>query len=239
MKLSYLTIFILSSILLSCDNSFEELDSVNKAPSVSFAANDIVTSFSDSVKLSSKLSLLEYEGDLFLNDEDQGIYAIKYNFENNEGDFFVNGEKLTENTPFVISGKTTVSYRVKPTSGFGKYRINIAVIDKLGREGVGILELIAYENNPPVAHLKVTKLGVNSDLEYEFDARESYDRDGYRGGGIETYQYYINDQALPLTDQSVITWYFAKTGGYRVRLKVQDSDGAWSPEVEVIVQVGS
>lgn len=236
MKLKYLTILL--AMLFSCDNSFDELDSVNEAPEISFDENTTIVKLADSVKLSTKLSIFEYEGKVWLSDIDQGVYAIKYAFENNEGEFFVDGEKLSENQPFVVSDKSSVNYRVKPNSGFGIYKINIVVIDKLGREGNALLELTAYENNPPVAHFSVTKLGVNSELEYEFDARESYDRDGYRGGGVENYQYYINDQPLPLTNQSVITWYFSKAGGYRVRLKVQDSDGAWSPEEEIIVQVG-
>ncbi len=51
-------------------------------------------------------------------------------------------------------------------------------------------------------------LEAGDDLQYSFDASESFDKYQARGGGVVRYQFTVNEVELPLADQSSINFIF-------------------------------
>lgn len=237
MKIALYYIIGISIVLTGCDDSFDALNAVNSPPEISFSPDGTMVELYDSVKLSPKLATLEYAGQLYLQDPEDGINAIAYSFTKKEGTFYIDGVVLNENEPYAIGNINNPEYTIKPNSGLGEYEIKIKVIDNLGSEREATLTLVAYDNLSPVAKLSVTKVGVLSELQYSFDASQSYDKDLSRGGGVVRYQFIVNGIEIPIIKNSIINYIFPKTGGYEVQLKVQDNDGTWSEQVLEIVSV--
>ena len=225
-------------ILISCDDSFDALNEVNSAPEISFSPDKALEQLSDSVKVSPKVGTLAYSGQLYFNDKEDGVNAMQFTFTKKEGVFYIDGVKLEENVPYITGNIDNADYTIELTTGLGLYQIKISVIDNLGSEKQATLDLVAYANLEPVAKLTVSKLGILNDFQYSFDASESYDKDLARGGGVVHYQFTVNGVDLPIVDQSSINFIFPETGGYEVKVMVQDNDGAWSNEVVQIVSVG-
>ncbi len=228
----------ISLVLTGCDDSFDALNAVNSAPEISFSPDKAVEQFSDSVKVSPKVGTLQYSGHLYFHDKEDGVNALQFIFTKKEGEFYVEGEKLEEGVPYITGKIDDAGYTIIPGSGLGLYQIKISIIDNLASEKQATLKLVAYDNLEPVAKLAVSKLGILSDLQYSFDASDSYDRDVARGGGIVRYLFIVNGVDLPVVDLPLINYIFPQTGGYEVRVMVQDNDGDWSGEVVQIVIVG-
>ena len=237
MKIALYYIIGISIVLAGCDDSFDALNAVNSPPEISFSPDGALVELYDSVKLSPKVGTLEYSGQLYLKDPEDGINAIAYSFIKKEGVFYIDGVELNENEPYVIGNINNPEYVIELGSGLGDYEIKIKVIDNLGSEKEAILTLVAYDNLSPVARLSVSKVGVLSELQYSFDASESYDKDLSRGGGVVRYQFTVNGIDAPIVENSTINYIFPRTGGYEVQLKVQDNDGTWSEQVLEIVSV--
>lgn len=237
MKIGYITL-VATFLLVGCDDSFDALNTTNSSPVISFSKDEIQLSIIDSVKVSPKLGNLEYSGEVFFSDKDNGINGITFVFTKKSGEVYLEGNLIDSNIIFKVDQIDNLNFKIVPTDGTGDYEIKVSVIDNLGAEGSATIELTAYENLAPVAMLSVEKVAIVDPLEYSFSASGSYDKDVNRGGGLMRYQYSVGDVDLPVTDQPVINFIFPKPGGYEVKLKVQDNDGEWSNQATLVVTAG-
>ncbi len=176
--------------LKSCSSKESHLESINNAPEFSIKAyNDTEGEYTSEVKDSLRIPensfyKLKYK----LNDEAESLHKIKvnYNFIKGYGAFNVDAtNNIINYTP----------------DGVGEHIVEIQVKDNYNKMVVVSLELIVYDNLPPVPHLTFEKIDQN----YRVNASKSYDPDGrivnyHFDYGVKTIDIHENDNLQPVVD---------------------------------------
>lgn len=150
--------------LKSCSSKESHLESINNAPEFSIKAyNDTEGEYTSEVKDSLRIPENSfYKIQYKLNDEAESLHKIKvnYNFIKGYGAFNVDAtNNIINYTP----------------DGVGEHIVEIQVKDNYNKMAVVSLELLVYDNLPPVPQLTFEKIDQN----YRVNASRSYDPDGY------------------------------------------------------------
>ena len=95
------------------------------------------------------------------------------------------------------------------------------------------IQLSAFKNLAPKAHLEIRQVGILSRFEYILDATNSKDMDEEFGGGISVYEFLINAQVIEREDPE-LQFIFSKEGVVVLGLRVRDNDGVWSERIEEV-----
>lgn len=234
MKKELAFISLLALTALACDDTFDFIQNFNQAPTVFFSGSQSVQEMIDSLKYGST-----YEGgrnkglvgdEFYLlsigaSDPEGQIRQVTYSFQVGAGKLY-KGEQELNGTVALDNGSTQV--RIVPNLGVNT--IVFQAVDAVGQGSTGSVSLFAFTNLPPVADATFTNTRVDSQYEYEFDASKSFDADFNFGGQITQYEYVINENAALTikTNKSRVKHIFPGPGGYRIRYRVYDNEGATS-----------
>lgn len=70
-----------------------------------------------------------------------------------------------------------------------------------------------------------------SKFERRINASQSFDKDAKFGGKIVTYEFRVENQAFIRSTNDYMDYIFPQAGSYRISLRVQDHNGAWSEPI--------
>lgn len=208
-------------IFSSCNEN--RLSEINNLPELSLLDDTGEIIALDSIKISLKNGTRFYELALMADDEDNNISAIEYEILQGEVNILQNNLPLSGN---VFPDDDGIKLKIEPLFP-GRIEIRFSVTDEFNASVNGIFTLVAFNNLPPEALLESRKVGALGDLDYEIDASSSFDADKMFGGGIEKYEYVIDDVLIE-TRLNKLRHNFRQVGFYVIRLRVQDNDGEWS-----------
>lgn len=220
----YIYIVLITFTLNGCDDLGDAVEGTDTALSIGFKkGSTLVTSRTDSVKISLKSQEKAKAYSFVLKDADNKVANVTYKFVTGQGEVFQSGAK-TSGALSTKAGTTQLS--VEPFN-LGVNVIEFKATDKLNRIAHATLELIAFENIPPQAVLSYERRLEKGFFHYKISGENSVDGDQKYGGGIVKYIYTIEGKTIE-TDKNSIDWVFGDYRDYEVTLQVQDRDGAKS-----------
>jgi hypothetical protein len=212
---------LLAMVVCACnDNRFPE---INSLPTLSITNKNGELLALDSMKTSLKNGSRFYELRLSVEDEDKNIQEIRYDIMEGRVNVLQDNATLEGR---IFDEPDGINLKIEPLEP-GRIEIRFEVNDEFGESVTGIFILVAFDNLIPEGRLESRKIGALGDLDYEIDASNSFDLDERFGGGIERYEYVIDDVTIE-TRLNKLRHNFRQVGFYVIRLRVQDNDGAWS-----------
>jgi hypothetical protein len=235
-NLSLLLILIITTT--GCDDRSDVANQLFDAPLISLRPqlqtdlDSSVKTITDSVKLSNP-SLAYYPFWIDVNGNQTGNGNLQLlTFKNSVGNGFLmfNNDTILSGGAIPLVGNSTL-VRYYPNLQ-GNTKTTFIVTNRIKESDSAFLNLVAFNNLPPVANLKVNFLGQADPYEYELDASGSYDVDANFGGQITQYDFIVNGAAAIQTITPTIKYIFPAPGNYIIQLKVQDNDGAFSQVVQ-------
>jgi hypothetical protein len=145
--------------------------------------------------------------------------------------------KVLNNARVDISGIREGLLRFRALEA-GAMSFFLTVEDEDGKAGTALAKIISLENLKPVAALEIVQTDANAPYEVRISAAGSKDADEAWGGAVSKYEYTLEGFYTTVTSLPQINYIYPGPGRYRVRLRVQDNEGAWSEPVsrEVIVE---
>ncbi len=220
----YIYIGLILLTLNACDDLGDAVENTDAAIAIGFKGeNSLVTSRTDSVKISLKSQKKQKTYTFVLKDEDNKVSNVTYEFVTGQGEVFQSGAK-TSGALSIKAGTTQLS--VEPFN-LGVNVIEFQAVDKLNRIATATLELIAFENIPPQAVLSYERRLEKGFFHYNISGKNSVDGDQNYGGGIVKYIYTVAGKTIE-SNKNEIDWVFGDYGEHEVTLQVQDRDGAKS-----------
>jgi hypothetical protein len=210
----YLFISILSLLIASCDNTEDPFKDDNKAPEITVKKHlgtEFEEQFTDSLKLITGLYTFEYKID------DEETLSANITCDNETSEVTINDSEIT----------------LKPTET-GNNKIDISSVDGFGVKTNTTVNIVIFDNLPPVAKVKVVESdAILSPLQRKIDASMSFDKDEKFGGKIDEYEFRIENETTTRTPDNHINKIFAQNGSYRIKVRVKDNDGVWSDTVTI------
>ncbi|WP_020531069.1 PKD domain-containing protein [Flexithrix dorotheae] len=230
MKSIYL--ILICFIAVSCEFRWEDSMVANVPPEITFIKNgetidpetgEPYKTMKDSLKigLKSKATSVTF----YYEVRDENLSEVSYEAPDGE---MLSSDKL-ENT----NDQYQAVYR---PGRVGNNEIKIIAKDEFGATSNIFLNLIVYENLPPVAMYAYTKKGIIRPGHFEFSGAPSYDQDEKYGGDIVHYQFEIDGVEIPSPDP-IVEYIFQEEGQHEIKLKVQDNDGEWSEELRELITI--
>lgn len=209
-----LIFWLLGLVILSCDTRLESLSRYNEAPYI-LVDGEAVDFVSDTMKARQGVY---YDLRVSFFDPNDNISNIEYQvFSEAFGDLLSNG-RLADGS-YTLGD--VIEYAPLTT---GQHIFSITVKDKFDKFSSVDYDLLVLENQVPVTVVNVIE---NSQFSRTVDASGSFDPDQDLGGGILNYEFvFAGDTTVGL--QSSQTYEFATTGIFRVQVRVQDNNEAWS-----------
>jgi hypothetical protein len=232
----YLIIIIFAVNTTGCDDrssvasGFIDPPTISLRPQLQTSLDSSVKTLNDSVKLSNP-NFAYYPFWIDANENQSGNIQL-LTFKNNTGNGFLmfNADTILSGGAIPLIGNSTL-VRYYPTAQ-GNSKTTFIITNRINQSDSAFLNLVVFNNLPPVAVLNVSYLGQADPYEYEFDGSGSYDADASFGGMITQYDFIINGVAAIQTVTPVVKYIFPGPGSYIIQLKVQDNDGAFSPVVQ-------
>lgn len=129
-----------------------------------------------------------------------------------------------------ITGVTQGNLSFRPLRA-GFFAFSITVKDPQGLSSSALVELNALANQLPVALLTAQQTNAQAPNQVSIDASKSFDSDARWGGAVVKYEYALEGFYTGQTTRNKIDYIFPKPGTYRIGIRVQDNDAAWSPFV--------
>ena len=229
----YIYIVLITFTLNACDDLGDAVEGTDAAISIGFKGdNSMVTSRTDSVKISLKSQEKAKAYSFVLKDADNKVANVTYKFVTGQGEVFQSGAK----TSGALSTKAGTTQLSVEAFNLGVNVIEFKAIDKLNRIATASLELVAFENIPPQAVLFCERQLEKGFFHYKISGKNSVDGDQKYGGGIVKYIYTVEGKTIE-TDKSEIDWVFGDYRDYEVTLQVQDRDGAKSDVVKRTITI--
>lgn len=222
---------MLGLALVSCNQTRDFLTSLNEAPRINFTDNPNIPVLTDSIKLSFKNSQVKYPMTLKVTDRNNNISEILYTQIAGTGTLQQEGIDIVNNNISFRKDSSILKFDYFPTT-LGLHRLGIEVRDNFGLSNSVTIDIIAFDNLPPVAVDRWTRRGVFGEFHYEIRATESFDRDKRFGGAIEEYEYKARGviRRLLATTEGADKFQviFDQRGVYPYEVRVRDNDGRWS-----------
>jgi PKD repeat protein len=224
-----LVILFFAAALYSCDDRFDAfLSTSNTAPEIYFNDNRSLKELSDSLKISLKHTIEPIAFTLNFADRESQISSVSYTFEAGVG-------KIINSAGDDLGGAIAADNQAQQLRFVGleagNVKVRFDVRDAFNVTTSATLNVLVFVNLAPVANLTTNRIQVNSPFEYEFDASSSFDPDRSQGGGIEVYEYTIDNTFTFRTKLNRIRYVFDRSGGHEIRLSVYDNDGTRSPVI--------
>lgn len=219
---------MLTVSLLGCGGITEALEGLNDAPSINFlVTEDGSTVLYDSIKVSLKTGQEFYDFEVSVYDVNENLSRVYYEKVSGLGEMYKDGNLLPTNN--IGFEDNTIKFSYRPDNA-GLHEIRLRVEDTFGQSNGATIQLVAFENLPPVANLRVQKLAQKDEFEYRLRADESFDRDSKYGGQIALYEFTINDVIYEMVANEK-KHIFPESDVYEIFLRVKDNDGVWSERV--------
>jgi len=213
-----------SILFISCDTRADFNKDNDQPPVIQIRHDDInfqpLQSFSNQIYDSMKLSQVHYPLELNAN-----TTLINPGFQFNIN--LIGSSSLNLISNQINSNSATRYYYFQP-NGTGFKTVSFQVSDVYNLQSTATLQLLVFNNLPPIANFIATQTGQLDPLQFQIDASSSYDRDAKYGGTINTYEFTITPNYRVTTNQPVINYIFPKVGNYQIALRVQDNDSVWS-----------
>lgn len=227
------------SLTACVDDRFSSLNVLNEEPVIYISTedDDVVT---DSMKVSLKHGTEEYAFSVKYYDNG-GARVSSISAQVDGGELLQNGttvgNSLDLTTSSEIEGSVPLVFKNQGLTVSRLYSINFTVRDASGSSDQVTLQVVAFNNLPPVGTFTFEKLATTSAYEYQFDARQSKDLDEKFGGAIQAYRWKINGANEFYTTNGLIRHVFPGPGGYEMELTAFDNDGASSTPIKKLVTV--
>jgi len=211
MKIITIKGLLIVALFISCTKEKDYFNENNLAPSIyvkkignTLYEKNIV----DSMKAS--IGLVEYN----IKIEDEHVDLTKVIFQSN-----------FNTSVFTNINDSTFSYKSNIP---GEHQLIIQVTDAYNLTENAIVNIIAFENMPPVAKLKYTIQGD----ELFLDASESYDSDEKFGGRIKKYLFNVSGDLYPDTTGKK-TLSVDINQEITLKVRVYDNENAWDETQEI------
>ena len=145
--------------------------------------------------------------------------------------------KVLNNASMDVSGIREGLLRFRALEA-GAMSFFLTVEDEDGKAGTALAKIISLENLKPIAVLETEQTNANAPYEVRISAAGSKDADEAWGGAVSKYEFTLEGFYTTVTALPQINYIYPAPGRYRIRLRVQDNEGAWSEAVsrEVIVE---
>jgi len=222
---------------LGCDQGTADyIEELNNAPLINLGNGSEKPVVSDSIKVN-----LDFKNDpdfyqikLSVTDENNNLSRIEYTQLEGIGVLLQEGDTLRNNS-IAVNSDDQLKFEYYPQN-YGNHTFLLTAFDAFETSSSARIELVSFENLPPVAVFDVSRIGQLSPFHYKIDASESYDRDERFGGRIVEYQYTILDRKFELlTDE--MEFIFPSEGTYRVFVRVRDTNDALSEKSEFLLEI--
>jgi hypothetical protein len=219
-------IFLICISICGCDDRFEFANRENRAPRLFFYGDEDNHSLTDSLKRGTHLKIgsSSYFLELSAKDPEGQLPSVNFRLESGLAKLF-HGQQQLAGSVEVENG--IVSLEIVP-GGQGTISITFEATDNIGKGAAATFTLVTFDNLSPVASATLLPTKISGPYEFEFDASASYDKDQKFGGEVTAYEYVINDTDTIMTSNKVIRHNFPGPGGYRVKYRVHDNEGAIS-----------
>lgn len=232
---------LVASVIVSCDTLDETqsfLSDLNQPPQINFNNNPDLPVLSDSIKIGLKSSQEKYHIALKVSDKNKNLREIIYSQLAGKGRLKQNGIDIVGNNVTFRSDSSLLEFDYYPDV-YGIHKLGLTAIDNFNLKATVSIEIVSFDNLPPVTKFNWTRLGIRSRYEYEIKAGESFDRDAKYGGMIEEYEFTVQGKVLPIlaTTGNSFKTIFPDKGIYPVAVRVRDNDGKWSTLVEREISV--
>ena len=228
---------IVLMISISCDQGTTEfIEDLNNAPLINLGNGSETPVVSDSIKVN-----LDFKSDpdfylikLSVTDENNNLDRIQYTQLEGIGVLLQEGDTIRKNTVNVNSDDE-LEFEYYPQN-FGNHTFLLTAIDEFEMSSSARIELVAFENLPPVAVFDVSRIGQLSGYHYKIDASESFDRDEKYGGSVVEYEYTVLDRKFSLLADEM-EFIFPGEGTYRIIVRVRDNNDDLSDKNELIIEI--
>lgn len=225
-------IVIIAILFFSCEGRWEEAIKDSDAPVLAFYKNgsteDSLGNFyevlTDSMKLGLKSNTKEYT----FSFQVIGANLKSINYQSDKGSFIENLEEVKTDSIY------TITY--VPDEIYGLHLVEVFASNSFGKQKNITLELLVYENLPPIADFEIIEKGQIRSLHYQVDATASVDLDARFGGFITEYKYTIDDIVIQ-GQKNVVDFIFQEAGQYEIKLQVKDNDDTWSEEKKSTITI--
>lgn len=218
MKNNALILIIACSTLLSCETREAWFSDKNEPPVLTLSVA------SDSAKKSLKISQASVSTRLKIVDENNRLSTLVIQK--------VSGESAQPSSAMDTEvGEKAVNFQIKSV---GVSVFDFIGTDILGKTGNTRYTITVFENLAPVAKLSVEadKKGDGNDaFSFVFDASLSKDQDVRFGGGIQSYQYTLDNSYTFNSTVARTPYSFLSKGRHTVKLVAVDNEGALSESV--------
>lgn len=231
------SIIILIILFFACEKRKDPFSLKNEAPQIgefSFVAGPFAK---DSLKFTTKEPFkikLIYE-----DDEDQKLTAT-FRFLAGHGDIFHSDfDKISETTNSItfdalskFNSETDGRLNFIPDA-IGKVEIELELSDQV-KTSTKTAQTFFFDNLIPVAVFEYKLLTTVSPYELEVDASKSYDPDDL-DRKIKLYSWWFDDDTpIEKTPDPKLQHIYKKAGRYKVRLKVEDKEGAVDSTEQIV-----
>lgn len=138
--------------------------------------------------------------------------------------------RIINDNPVNLKGAGKGQLELRPLQA-GNFTFVVEARDLAGRAGTALVQAVAFDNLLPVAVLKAVQTDSLASGQVRLNATGSFDRDARWGGKVMRYEFKIGDFYQATVTRSQINYIFPEPGTYRLTLRVQDDDDAWSEPV--------
>jgi hypothetical protein len=226
------------SLLLGCDNSFDELQKIAPVvPQVFLEGNPIIKTLIDSVKVGyvqsgSKNTYQPYQVSVNATSSGSADFSISAL---GEKQIKINGVPVPASHNFIFKDSTRFIYSIRPDT-IGLYQVSFTVTDSKKDNDQATIKITAFDNLLPMAYFTFQYSDKTTDKHsFKLSAKQSFDRDAKFGGKIISYSWFIGGQ---IKETSTNELYATLSNGlYVVGLYVTDNDYGVSKLYSLLVLV--
>lgn len=224
--MKHFLLFLLFAFFCSCKVDTREawVKKDNANPVLLFSNQKIV--LADSAKYSLKIKQSSVSVGFTAVDENNNLLRVDITR--------VSGDAVDTDKASLDASKTgthTVPFTVrKPGTAVFKF----LAVDKMDGTASGTYSITVFENLLPVARFSIVpdKKGNENDANsFVFDASQSKDQDVRFGGGLQSYQYTLDNGYTFISSLAHTPYSFTTKGRHTVKLVAVDNEGAPSEAV--------
>lgn len=224
---------MIALLAFACNGVEDMYEGINRAPVITIYTDKAEgIEIADSVKVSGTVGFFEFHLGLKIEDVNNNIKEVSINKADDDKQMlFIQSDSILVDVRLVDhnTDKDSISLSVSVLD-FGTHKIDFQIQDDFGRQSVGSLQLVAFENLPPVVESSYEISSVNPNSA-QIDLSGSYDQDYQFGGEILIYTFLIEGNEITKTTP-VLNHTFPGPGNYSITVYVSDNNGIQStPEI--------
>jgi hypothetical protein len=217
------------TLMTGCDNTYDQIAKISVPPVVFFNSTTTTTTLTDSLKISLKTGQDDYSFSITGNGKESPVKEITFTLEGGTGHLKNGGLELQKDLgPLTNGQRFDLSFY---TDNVGELKFVFTGRNEFGATGSATLNLLVFNNFPPVAKFVANPFNQNQfgKYSYQFDGTASHDKDKRFGGIVKTYKYTITSNNYGtqtiLNDSPLTSVVFPGPGAFTVSLIAYDNDG--------------